>query len=151
MTVVQTVDWRTPEAQAVAVAAYRQRDRGRRISPGVALLLLLALGMVNLFASRLPWLLIAAALVGAFMLCVDAFVIRRLLRLAAGSGLTTYWLDSEASLLHIDNALGRFQLPLNLIRRQLPGPQALTLEYAERSTITIPNGPVRTALERSHP
>lgn len=146
MTVTQTVDWRTPEMQLVLNSIQARQLR----TPRLALAAALTLGVVLLALTGQPLLLIAAAVLTASHAWITRTHRQRLQQAAQASGLTTYHLTEDGTL-HIQNHLGQYEIPAGLRGRTHRYPQAITIQYAGNSTLTIPDGPVRTALERSHP
>ena len=140
----QTIDWSTPHAQHILTSV-----RNRRLLPArIILTVTLITALLHLALTGTPALLIAATLLLALHLWTTHTHATRQRHAAHASGPPTYQLSDDGTL-HVHNNLGQFRIPASERQRTRRYPQAITVTYAGHSTLTLPNGPVRTALE--HP
>ena len=142
MTVEQTVDWSSPASLTALNRIHAQANWSvRRTAP---LAVLMGLGVFEWLSVHSFNLLIAAGGVALLILAVTRRFNARLRRAALASGRTTYRLDDA---LHIQNALGTFEIPLTLIDLVRSYPAGLIVQYAGGSFLTLPDGPLCRELE----
>ena len=141
----QTVDWADPAALKTLTTLHCQDGWRRSRVPLIALVLLTAIGVFQLLAAHTWLYLIAAVLLALLMFLRVQVMAARLSRAAGASGVTRYRL--EGKVLHLQNALGQFQIPLGLMERVHSYPAGIIVTYAGTSAFTLPDGPVRRELE----
>jgi hypothetical protein len=144
-TATQTTDWADPAALAALSRIHTFHAWRSRRLPLLALGLLVVIGVFQWSSTGNPVFLIAAVALGGLMLLVHQFTLTRVRRAALASGVTTYRLGDA---LHIQNALGSFDLPLTEINRIRTAPDGILITYARTSTLTLLSGPIRTEFER---
>ncbi|WP_407569208.1 hypothetical protein [Deinococcus altitudinis] len=142
----QRVDWADPEALNMLTGLHRQDGWRTGRAPLIALVLLAAIGVVQLLIAHTWLYLIAAALLALLMFLRVQVMAARLGRAAGASGVTSYRLEGQT--LHLQNALGQFQIPLGLMENVRSYPAGMIVTYAGTSAFTLPEGPVRRELER---
>ncbi|MGY2894666.1 hypothetical protein [Deinococcus sp. UYEF24] len=141
----QSVDWAEPTALKTLTALHRQNGWRTSRVPLTALALLAAIGVFQLLTAH-TWLFLIAAVLLALLMVVRVQVTAvRLGRAAKTSGTTRYRLEDQT--LHLQNALGQFQIPLGLMERVHSYPAGIIVTYAGTSAFTLPDGPVRRELE----
>ncbi|NTY00189.1 hypothetical protein [Deinococcus sp. JMULE3] len=140
----QTIDWSTPPAQQILTSVRNSQLLPTRIVLAGTFIV----GAAHLALTGRPLILIAATLLLALHLWTTHTHATRQRHAAHASGPTTYQLSDDGTL-HVHNNLGQFRIPASERQRTRRYPQAITVTYAGHSTLTLPNGPVRTALE--HP
>ncbi|OLV15400.1 MULTISPECIES: hypothetical protein [Deinococcus] len=148
MTIQQTVDWASPDGQLLVASVYRQMQRRILRGPLIALALLTIIGVIWAVYYRNIFFLLAAAALGLFVWWNARRSMAQVLLTARNSGVTEFRLDQEDSTLHIVNAQGSFRLPLTKMGGVTRYQGALSVQYGGNATMMIPDGPVRTALER---
>ncbi|MFK7604380.1 hypothetical protein ACI3L1_19525 [Deinococcus sp. SM5_A1] len=148
MTIRQTVDWASPNGQLLVASVYRQMQRRVLRWPLLALGLLTVIGIVWIVYYRNIFFLLAAALLGLLVWWNTRRSLSRVLMTARDSGVTEFRLDQENSVLHIVNAQGSLRLPLTSMGEVTRYQGALCVQYGDNATMMIPDGPVRTVLER---
>ncbi|WP_415791751.1 hypothetical protein [Deinococcus saxicola] len=148
MTIQQTVDWASPDGQLLVASVYRQMQRRVLRWPLLALALLTVIGIVWVVYYRNIFFLLAAALLGLLVWWNTRRSLSRVLMTARNSGVTEFRLDQENGALHIVNAQGSFRLPLTSMGGVSRYQGALCVQYRDNATLMIPDGPVRTVLER---
>jgi hypothetical protein len=141
----QTVNWSEPATHAALLALHRREAlRGSRFTLAT-LALLLGIGVFQAVSAQNWLILLGAALVVALIARRIRLALARLSVAAQAGGTTHYHLSGDV--LHVQNTLGTFQIPLALMERVHAHPGGLIVVYAGQSVLTIPNGPLRRALE----
>lgn len=148
MSIRQSVDWASPDGQLLVASVYRQMQRRVLRWPLIALALLTVIGMVWAVYYRNIFFLLAAAVLGLLVWWNARRSMAQVLTTARNSGVTEFRLDQEDGALHIVNAQGSFRLPLSKMGGVTRYDGALSVQYGGNATMMIPDGPVRTALER---
>lgn len=148
MSIQQTIDWAAPDGQLLAARVYRQMQRKVLWWPLLALGLLAVIGVIWVVYYRNVFFLVAAALLGLLMWWNARRSLAQVLTTARNSGVTEFRLDQDTGTLHIINAQGTYRLPLTKMGDVTRYHGALSVRYGGNSTMMIPDGPVRTALER---
>lgn len=148
MSIRQSVDWASPDGQLLVASVYRQMQRRVLRWPLIALALLTVIGMVWAVYYRNIFFLLAAAVLGLLVWWNTRRSLSGVLTTARNSGVTEFRLDQEDGALHIVNAQGSFRLPLSKMGGVTRYDGALSVQYGGNATMMIPDGPVRTALER---
>ncbi|CAM4452620.1 hypothetical protein [Deinococcus marmoris] len=148
MSIRQSVDWASPDGQLLVASVYRQMQRRVLRWPLIALALLTVIGMVWAVYYRNIFFLLAAAVLGLLVWWNARRSMAQVLTTARNSGVTEFRLDQEDGALHIVNAQGSFRLPLSKMGGVTRYQGALSVQYGGNATMMIPDGPVRTALER---
>lgn len=148
MSIRQSVDWASPDGQLLVASVYRQMQRRVLRWPLIALALLTVIGMVWAVYYRNIFFLLAAAVLGLLVWWNAHRSMAQVLTTARNSGVTEFRLDQEDGALHIVNAQGSFRLPLSKMGGVIRYDGALSVQYGGNATMMIPDGPVRTALER---
>ncbi|QLG10295.1 hypothetical protein HLB42_05560 [Deinococcus sp. D7000] len=148
MSVGQSIDWASPDGQLLVASVYRQMQRRLLRGPLIALALLSVVGAIWAVSFHNVFFLLAAAVLGLLVWWNARRSLAQVLRTARNSGVTEFRLDQEEGALHIINAQGRFRLPLSQLGGVTRYHGALSVRYGGGATMVIPDGPVRTALER---
>lgn len=148
MSIRQSVDWASLDGQLLVASVYRQMQRRVLRWPLIALALLTVIGMVWAVYYRNIFFLLAAAVLGLLVWWNTRRSLSGVLMTARNSGVTEFRLDQEDGALHIVNAQGSFRLPLSKMGGVTRYDGALSVQYGGNATMMIPDGPVRTALER---
>ena len=148
MNIRQSVDWASPDGQLLAASVYRQMQRRILRGPLIALALLSVVGVIWTVYFHNVFFLLSAAALGLLMWWNARRSLSRVLITARNSGVTEFLLDQESGTLHIVNAQGSFRLPLSTMGHVTRHHGALSVQYGGGATMMIPDGPVRTALER---
>ena len=141
----QSVDWADPVALNTLTTLHRQDGWRTSRAPLIPLALLAAIGVFQLLAAHTWLYLIAAALLALLMFVRVQVTAARLGRAAKTSGTTRYRLEGQV--LHLQNALGQFQIPLGLMERVHSYPAGIIVTSAGTSAFTLPDGPVCRELE----
>ncbi|CAM3537041.1 hypothetical protein [Deinococcus frigens] len=147
MSIRQTVDWASPDGQLLAASVYRQMQRRLLRAPLIALVLLTVIGILWVVYYRSVFFLLAAALLGLLVWWNARRSLTQVLTTARNNGVTEFQLDQETGTLHIANAQGSSRLPLTRMGHVTRYQGGLSVRYGD-ATLMIPDGPVRTALER---
>ncbi|GGO32261.1 hypothetical protein [Deinococcus humi] len=148
MTIRQSVDWASPDGQLLAASVYRQMQRRILRGPLIALALLSVVGVIWTVYFHNVFFLLAAAMLGLLVWWNARRSLSQVLMAARNSGVIEFRLDQESGTLHIVNAQGSFHLPLARMGGVTRYHGALSVQYGGNATMMIPDGPVRTALER---
>ncbi|MDV6376420.1 hypothetical protein [Deinococcus arenicola] len=148
MTIQQSIDWASPDGQVLAERVYRQMQNKVMWWPLLALGLVSIIGVVWVVYYRNAIFLALAAALGLFMWWNARRSLQQVLTTARNSGVTQFQLNQDTGVLHIINAHGTYQLPLTKLGQTTRYHGALSVRYGEGGTMMIPDGPVRTALER---
>lgn len=143
MTIEQTVDWTDPASLTTLRRIHTQAAWSLRRTAPIAVLAVL--GLFEWLSLHSYNLLIAAGFVALVILFATRRVHAQLRRAALASGLSTYRLDDA---LHIQNALGTFDVPLTLINLVRSYPAGAIVQYAGASLLTLPDGPLCRELNR---
>ena len=137
MTIEQTVDWSNPVSLTTLNRIHAQAMWSlRRTAP---LAVLIVLGLFEWLSAHSYSLLVAAGFVGLVIFAATRRFNAQLRRAALASGMSTYRLDDA---LHIQNALGTFEVPLTLIDLVRSYPAGMIVRYAGGSFLTLPDGPL---------
>ena len=143
----QRVDWADPVVQDVYFRLHRQ-DQWRTSRASLTAVTLLALigGFQLMWLHRWGWLLATGAGLALILLRVQLMPcrLRRLLPSTDG----VHWYRLEERTLHIRNAAGEHEIALSDMTRLRSYAGGLVVQYADTSTFTLPDGPVRHGLER---
>ena len=147
MSASQSVDWASESGQNILRRLHRQSLLRRDRITFLVLVVLFFVSLVHLLLSGESLLLwLAGACTGAVLLRIY-LELNRAVRAAKLIGLSHYRLDDE-DVLHLQNALGEFRLPLTQIDRFTSLPAGVVLDYAGQSRMNLPAGPVASELQR---
>ena len=142
----QTVDWADPAVQDGYLRLHRQDQWQTSRASLMVVPLLAVMGVLwGVSAHTWGWLLAAGAALGLTLLRIRVVLTRLRRLLPTVGGLTRYRLEDRA--LHIQNAAGDHEILLSQMNRVRSYPAGIVVQYAETSTFTLPDGPVRQALE----
>lgn len=148
MSIQQAVDWASPDGQLLAASVYRQMQRRVLRGPLIALGVLTVIGLLWAVYFHSVFFLLAAAVLGVLVWWNTRRGMAQVLTTARNSGVTEFRLEDGDGTLHIVNAQGSYRLPLTKMGDVTRYDGALSVRYGGDSTMIIPDGPVRAALER---
>lgn len=148
MSVQQSVDWSTDEAQAILRRMHRSYGLRHKLLVLLLFLVLLALGVARTLIFHQPLILILTVLLMVGLAYWMNAAVQGSLRAARASGLTHYHLEEAEPVIHIRNDLGEFRIAFAEIDRISVLPGRLLVNYAGQSQMTLPDGPVASELQR---